>query len=219
MSKQVVSEQEWFNALEDICIALDIDLPKEKQIKLFYNMMTVLAKYFWEHADCKMKIGYLDVERKSMVAKNLFQVTLNNMKEVPSIEHLENYYMLGGMEAEQLRDSLETFIESVTEYSEKEERENARRVRNIKIQEERTKREKEKEELKEERLKKIRAEQAKIRREKRKEKNKGKRKRSQRKAFLKYRKHKGKEKYNEYMRNYMKKKRALEKQKKQEEQD
>lgn len=107
----------WWQALDEIFKACQVEADSVQQKKLFFQIFATIAKYLYNHADCKFSLGYMDIEKTDWTYKKLFQVVLRKPEEIGNAEKFEKYYTHGGVELEALQEGLEGFYGFLEEYA------------------------------------------------------------------------------------------------------
>lgn len=116
--RKKVPQETWWQALADIFTACQVEADPVQQKKLFFQIFATLAKYLYNHADCKFSLGYLDIEKTDWSYKRLFSVNLNKKEEIGDAEEFEKYITRGGVELEALQEGLESLCEFLEGYAE-----------------------------------------------------------------------------------------------------
>ena len=129
--REVVQEEVWFDGLSDIFNFIGIEATPQQQKKLFFTIFATIAKFLRNNADHKLSIGFIDMVKRSFTERVLFSVELNNLKECPTADVLEHYYVQGGMECEELRDMIEEFMEDLASFAEDIDNINTERIKRL----------------------------------------------------------------------------------------
>lgn len=116
--RKKVPQETWWQALADIFTACQVEADPVQQKKLFFQIFATLAKYLYNHADCKFSLGYMDIEKTDWSYKRLFSVNLNKKEEIGDAEEFEKYITRGGVELEALQEGLEILCEFLEGYAE-----------------------------------------------------------------------------------------------------
>ena len=116
--REPIPENMWWEALADIFKACQVEADPMQQKKLFYQIFATIAKYLYNHADRKFKLGYMSIEKRDWSYTKLFSVSLNKPNEIGDAEKFEKYITQGGLELEALQEGLAElcgFLETYTE--------------------------------------------------------------------------------------------------------
>ncbi len=120
-----IPEEIWWTALNEIFKASEVEADSLQQKKIFYQILATMCKYLYDNADYKFRLGYIDLYKKGMNPKSLMTIELNRPDEIGTAEAFEKFYTCGGLEAEELQEGVNNFIESMTHYDERMEEEEA----------------------------------------------------------------------------------------------
>lgn len=138
--RKIIKEDVLFDAWNQMFTYCGIEATTDQQQKLFYYLVSTLSKYMLDHADTMIKLGpYICIEKRGINDKELFSFTIpyrvyknQTQIQVRTADEIYKYYTKGYYEADKLRAIVESFIEHMVDYSNKQEKMYEKQMKRLK---------------------------------------------------------------------------------------